>query len=68
GTAAGPVRITLAFDNGAEVRHVTLPVVGLGKAWEHKMEVQPPAGTRRIAVLIEDLVHGRWGGTAVVLP
>lgn len=68
GTAAGPVRITLAFDSSAEVRHVTLPEVGLEKAWEHKMEVQPPAGTRRIAVLVEDLVHGRWGGTAVVLP
>lgn len=65
---AGPVRITLAFDNAAEVRHRPIPETSFEKVWEQTLEIQPPAGARRVAVLVEDLAQGRWGGTAVALP
>ncbi len=65
----GPVRITIASDDASEVQHVVLPEVSLEKGWEHGLEIQPgvlgKGGVRRVAVVVEDLARGRWGGATV---
>src|SRR6185436_13561497 len=64
----GPVRVTVAFDDASEVQHVVLPEVSLEKGWEHELTIQPDLsgkGTRRAAVVIEDLARGRWGGATL---
>jgi hypothetical protein len=59
----GPVRITYAFDNATEVRHVVVPDANLEKGWEHTLEIQsPPQGAQRVAVVVENLARGAWGG------
>jgi len=64
---AGPLRVSLAWDNRSEVKHLVLPDVSLAKGWEHTLEIQPPTGARRLAVVVEDLARGRWGGAAAGL-
>lgn len=65
---AGPVRVTVAFDNASEVQHVLIPEVSLEKGWEHGLEIpSPPGGVSRVAVVVEDLVHGSWGGATAGL-
>jgi hypothetical protein len=66
--APGPVRVTLVFDHASEARHVVLPEVDLEKGWEHELTVQPPGAARRLALVVEDLARGRWGGATVDLP
>jgi hypothetical protein len=65
--AAGPVRLSIAFDNRSEVRHLLLGATSLEKGLEHSEELQIPANARRVAVVVHDLAGDRWGGTAVDL-
>jgi len=65
--AAGPVRLSIAFDNRSEARHVAVPETSFDKGWEHTVELQLPAGARRVSVVVEDLAHERWGGAAIDL-
>ncbi|HYG63349.1 MAG TPA: hypothetical protein VEL74_12265, partial [Thermoanaerobaculia bacterium] len=64
---AGPVRISVAFDNRSEVKHTVVPEADLGKAWQTTLRIQPPTGARKAAVVVEDLARGRWGATALDL-
>lgn len=64
---AGPVRVSIAFDNRSEVRHTVLPDVSFAKAWEHTLALQPPSGAKRAGVVVEDLSRGAWGGAVVNL-
>jgi len=69
GTAgAGPVRLSIAFDNRSEARLLAVPETSFDKGWEHTVELQIPAGARRVSVVVEDPAHERWGGTAIDLP
>jgi hypothetical protein len=67
GDTAGPIRISLAFDNRSEAHHLLLSEVSLEKGWEHTLDPQIPNGTKRIGIVVEALSPGRWGGTAVDL-
>jgi hypothetical protein len=66
--SAGPLRLSIAYDNRSEVRHVVIPGTSLEKGWEHTLDLQPPTGAARVSVVAEDLTRGNWGGTAVDLP
>lgn len=66
-SAPGPVRVSVAYDNASTVQHTVLSGVSLEQAWEHALAIQPPNGAQRVAVVVEDLARGRWGGTAVSL-
>lgn len=66
-STAGPLRISVSFDNSSTVQHTVVPGVSLEKAWEHTLAIQPPSGAQRAAVVVEDLAGGRWGGTMVDL-
>jgi hypothetical protein len=66
--SAGPVRLTVAWDNRSEVRQVVVPEVSLEKGWEQQLELQPVQGARRIGVVVNDLAHDRWGGAALEAP
>lgn len=66
--SAGPVRLSIAYDNRSEVHHVVIPGTSLEKGWEHTLDLQPPTGAARVSVVAEDLTQGTWGGTAADLP
>ena len=66
--SAGPVRLSIAYDNRSEVHHVVIPGTSLEKGWEHTLDLRPPNGATRVSVDAEDLTRGTWGGTAVDLP
>jgi hypothetical protein len=64
----GPVRLTLAWDNRSEARQVVLPETDLEKGWQHDLDLQAVPGAKKLAVVVEDLAHGRWGGAAIDAP
>lgn len=43
------------------------PEASLARGWEDRLEVRPPTGARRLAVVVEDLARGTWGGAVVEL-
>lgn len=65
--AAGPVRISVVYDNRSEALHTMKPEASLARGWEDRMEIRPPTGARRLAVVVEDLARGAWGGAVVDL-
>jgi len=61
----GPVRVSWAFsgDEGATgVRHQILPAGDLEKGFRQAVRIDPPAGTHRMAVVVEALGPERWAG------
>jgi hypothetical protein len=68
---AGPVRISYAFPAGegtAAAHHEILPAGDLVQGWHGALTVVPPAGSRRLAVVVEALNAGRWFGRALPIP
>jgi hypothetical protein len=64
----GPIRISYAFpwDEGiATVHHEILPAGELAKGWHAVLPVDPPAGSRRMAVVVEVLGAEKWSGTTL---
>ena len=66
--AAGPLRLSVTYDNRTEVQHSLFAAASLDKGWEHTMALQVPNGATRVSVIVEDLAGSRWGGAAVDLP
>jgi hypothetical protein len=66
----GPVRISyacLGTGETPEIRHEVVPAEGVAaRGWTHTARVNVPPGTRRVAVVVEDLSREAWRGT--VLP
>lgn len=62
----GPVRISYAFTGGDEtihIRHQLVPADGVAeRGWKHTAQVELPPGTRKIAVVVEDLSTETWDG------
>lgn len=65
-SAPGPVRISYAFtagDDNVHVRHQLAAAAGVAeRGWSHTARVELPAGTRKVAVLVEDLATETWNG------
>ncbi|HYO15743.1 MAG TPA: hypothetical protein VE685_21300 [Thermoanaerobaculia bacterium] len=63
----GPVRISYAFlGAGAtpEIRHEVVAAENVAaRGWSHTARVSLPPGTRRVAVVVEDLSREVWRGT-----
>jgi hypothetical protein len=60
-----PLRVTvgvLAGDNEPFVLHRTETVDGVVPVWSYRVPLQWPEGPATIAVLVEDLGSGAWGG------
>jgi hypothetical protein len=67
----GPIRLSYGW-SGAEgatgIRHQILPAGDLAKGWRFAAAVSalaPPAGARHLAVIVEALGPGRWGGAVL---
>lgn len=62
----GPVRISYAFgaeDETVHVRHQLVPAGGVAeRGWSHTARVELPPGTRKVAVVVEDLSTETWNG------
>lgn len=61
----GPGRISWAFpgeEGPTGVRHQTVPVEDLEKGFRQVVRIDPPAGARRMAVVVEALGPERWAG------
>lgn len=62
-TVVGPLRLSLAFEGaeGPSIRHEILKesLVAEGE-WRRTVPVSVPAGSRQVAVLLEDLGQGEW--------
>jgi hypothetical protein len=70
---AGPFRISIAYAGpGAPtvaVQHKILASPDLGeKGWAETVAVDPPPGTVKVGVEVEDLTHQIWGTTVISLP
>lgn len=67
-TVAGALRLSLAFETPAGItyRHETLAeeLVADGP-WSRTVAAAPPAGTRRVALVLEDLKRDAWGGAVL---
>lgn len=65
----GPVRISYAFaagDGSVHVRHRLVPAEGVAeRGWSHTAREELPAGTRKVAVVVEDLSTETWNGRAL---
>lgn len=63
----GPVRISFAFLGAGEtpeIRHELVPAGDVAaRGWTHTARLSPPPGTRRVAVVVEDLSREAWWGT-----
>ncbi len=59
---AGPLRLSITYDNRSDVEHVVLPAASLDKGWEHTVTLQIPSSATRVSVVVEDLAGSRWGG------
>jgi hypothetical protein len=67
---AGPLRISYAWagpDGATGIRHEILPAGDLTKGWRHAERLAPPAGERRLAVIVEALGPETWGGAVLGL-
>ncbi|HEV2855347.1 MAG TPA: hypothetical protein VHC97_21305 [Thermoanaerobaculia bacterium] len=64
----GPVRISWAFpgpeseEGATDVHHQILPRGDLEKGFRHTLRIEPPAGARKVAVVVEALGPERWAG------
>lgn len=62
----GPVRISYAFTGGDDtvhLRHQLVPADGVAeRGWSHTARVEIPAGTRKVAMVVEDLATETWNG------
>lgn len=61
----GPVRVSWAFsgEEGAiGVHHQAFPAGDLEKGFRQTVRIDPPAGARRMAVVVEALGPDRWAG------
>jgi len=69
-TPPGPLRISYAFsrdDGSIEFRHELVTAADLpDRGWSHAARLAFPAGTRQVAVTVDDLSSERWSGA--VLP
>lgn len=68
GAPPGPLRISLAWsgaDGAPRIHHRIVPGVDLAKGWRYAEPLAPPAGARRLAVIVEALGPESWGGTVV---
>jgi hypothetical protein len=67
-TVVGPLRLSLAYETpaGITIRHevVEKGLVAEG-AWRRTVPVTPPAGTRRVALVLEDLGRESWAAAAL---
>jgi hypothetical protein len=65
---SGPVRISWAFpgqediEGATGVHHQEFPSGDLEKGFHQRVRIDPPAGARRIAVVVEALGPERWAG------
>ena len=62
----GPVRISYAFvgaDESVRIRHELIAAGGVAeRGWSHTARVELPPGTRKVAVVVEDLSTETWNG------
>jgi len=66
----GRIRITVApgsLEGPSSLEHVYQQIASGEETWSFRRELQIPAGADRIAVLVEDLRTGAWGGTLATL-
>ncbi|HRU09835.1 MAG TPA: hypothetical protein P5144_10710 [Thermoanaerobaculia bacterium] len=61
----GPLRLSLVFGPEA-AQHLIVPLPEEAVPWRRELTL--PAGTRRLAVLVEDLGRGLWSGQLVAEP
>ncbi|HVT57806.1 MAG TPA: hypothetical protein VHR45_05365 [Thermoanaerobaculia bacterium] len=71
-TAAGPFRVSTAATaaaGGVEVRHILLVRPDLTESgWTERVPLALPAGSRQVAVEVEDLAHQSWGALTLDIP
>ena len=65
--AAGPLRLSVTYDNRSDVQHTVLAAASLDKGWEHTVNLQIPNGAARVSIVVEDLAGSRWGGAVADL-
>lgn len=64
------LRLSLAYekpDGTVDVRHETIAGAELNQGWSRTVALQAPEGTRKLAVLLEDLGRERWDAEVVEL-
>ncbi len=78
----GPLRVSWAFPRGeggegitegntegnTAVHHETFSGEGLGQGLRRTLRIEPPAGARQVAVVVEALGPERWAGTVLEIP